>query len=289
MGEAQAASDSSALAAANALYLAGVPTPSIANAVQAAKQYAADNYGVTEGDWTSCRDPQALPHRPANTECISFDDAVKPSTVRVVAPLRAVNLVFGGAFGADDLKISAQAEASLKVDSYSDCALCVVGPGPHDLQNGDVNISGGGSVAINGDVSLKAQGGLTVTGEPNEDGTLNAATISISGAATGTTFTPAPLQHQQPIEDPLATIPLPSNLSSITPKSNTDPCGAGADHGPGVYGDFGFGTDCVLRAGAVRRDRQLGAGRQREPVRHRRDALLRVRHPGLPAGVQPSG
>ena len=57
-GEAQAASDSSALAAANALYLAGVPTPDFAGAVQAAKYYAADNYGVTEADWAGV-------HRPA--------------------------------------------------------------------------------------------------------------------------------------------------------------------------------------------------------------------------------
>ncbi len=169
-GEAQAASDSSALAAANALYLAGVPTPDFASAVQAAKHYAADNYGVTEADWAGCTDPQALPYQPAGTACISFDKAVKPSTVRVVAPLRAVNLVFGSGFGASDVDISAQAEASLKVDSYADCALCIVGFGPHDLQNGDAKVSGG-SVAINGDVSLKANGEVTVEGQTNDDGT----------------------------------------------------------------------------------------------------------------------
>ena len=31
----------------------------------------------------------------------------------------------------------------LKVDAFSDCALCIVGYGPHDLQNGDAKITGG--------------------------------------------------------------------------------------------------------------------------------------------------
>jgi hypothetical protein len=246
--EAQAASDSSALAAANALYLAGVPTPNIAGAVQAAKQYAADNFGVTTADWTSCQDPNALPHQPGGTQCISFDDAVKPSKVRVVAPIRSVNLVFGSVFGADDVGISAQAEASLKVDAISDCALCVVGSGPHDLQNGDVKIAGG-NVAINGDVSLKSNGEVKVEGQTNDDGTIVAGTISISGTATGTAYTPAPLTQQQPIGDPLAAIPLPTNLSSISPKSNSNPCGPGATHGPGVYGDVTVSDPCVLEPG----------------------------------------
>ena len=104
--EAQSASDSSALAAANALYLAGVATPDIAGAVQAAKKYAADNYGVTEADWASCQDPHPLAHRPATTQCISLDDAVKPSTVRVVAPVRSVGLVLSSVFGADGCRAS---------------------------------------------------------------------------------------------------------------------------------------------------------------------------------------
>ena len=218
--------------------------------MQAAKSYAADNYGVSEADWAGCTDPYALPHVPTGTgtACISFDKAVEPSTVRVVAPIQAVNLVFGSAFGASDVDISAQAEASLKVDAHADCALCIVGFGPHALQNGDAKVTGG-SVAINGDVSLKANGEVTVEGQTNDDGTVESATISISGTATGSTFSPAPMQHQEPIDDPLASIPLPTDLTAISPKSNTDPCGTGPGHGPGVYGDFGFGADCVLEPG----------------------------------------
>lgn len=253
-GEAQAASDASALAAANALYLAGVPSPDVALAIQTAKSYAAKNYDITTADWQTCVDPAPLEFKaaelyPGETDCISFDDDDKPSTVRVVAPVRDVNLVFGSVFGAGDVQVSAQAEASLKVDAISDCALCVVGFGPHDLQNGDVKISGGGNVAINGNVSLKANGEVTVDGQTNDDGTLESANISISGTATGTTFSPVPLQNQPPITDPLATVPLPSNLSGVFPKNNTNPCGTGATHGPGVYGDFGFGTNCTLMPG----------------------------------------
>lgn len=246
--DAQAASDSSALAAANALYLAGIPTPDINGAVQAAKKYAADNYGVTEADWASCQDPNSLAYKPTTSQCISLDQKAKPSTVRVVAPVRAVNLVFGSVFGVDEVDVAAQAEAALKIDAFSDCALCIVGYGPHDLQNGDATITGG-NVAINGNVSLKSNGEVNATGGTNDDGTLQSAAISISGTATGTTYFPTPLQNQPPITDPLASIPLPTNLTSISPKSNTNPCGTGAEHGPGVYGDVTLSDPCVLEPG----------------------------------------
>ena len=179
-GEAQAASDSSALAAANRLYLEGTADADLPAAIAAAHDYALDNYGVTEADWAACQDAGALTYKaPATTydeksysatECISFDDkdattdGIQPESVRVVAPVRGVKLVFGSVFGASHLDVSAQAQASLKLDSISDCALCVVGFGPHDLQNGDATIAGG-SVAINGDVSLKANGEVTVEGQ----------------------------------------------------------------------------------------------------------------------------
>ncbi len=63
---AQNAADAAALAAGNALYLSGTPTPDVAGAVAAAKGYAARNFGVTDADWATCSDPGALPtSRPA--------------------------------------------------------------------------------------------------------------------------------------------------------------------------------------------------------------------------------
>ena len=258
--EAQAASDSSALAAANALYLAGVPTPDFTSAVQAAKNYAADNFGVTEADWAGCTDTQALPYQPAGTACISFDKAVEPSTVRVVAPVRAVNLVFGAVFGASDVDISAQAEASLKVDSYADCALCIVGFGPHALQNGDAKVTGG-SVAINGDVSLKANGEVTVEGQTNDDGTVGAPPPSASrGRRHGSNFTPVPLQHQDPIADPLASIRC-RQLVLDHPEEQHQPLRD--RRGPRSRCLRRLRVRCRLRARArsVRRHRRLGSSR----------------------------
>ena len=263
-GEAQAASDSSALAAANHLYLSGTSDADVPAAIAAAHDYALDNYGVTEADWAACQDPGGLTYTaPATTygaksysatECISYDDddtgksGIQPQSVRVVAPVKGVKLVFGSVFGASKLDVSAQAEASLKLDSVSDCALCVVGPGPHVLQNGDADISGG-SVAMNGNVSLGPQGSLTATGTLGDDESVNAATISVSGTATGSSYSPAPLQHQEPIDDPLAALPLPTNLANVIPKSNANPCGEGAGHGPGVYGDVAFSSGCTLQPG----------------------------------------
>ena len=82
--DAQAASDSSALAAANALYLGGTATPDIDGAVQAAKKYAADNYGVTEADWATCQDPHPLGRTGRHAPSASPSTTpIKPSTVRV--------------------------------------------------------------------------------------------------------------------------------------------------------------------------------------------------------------
>ena len=67
-GEAQAASDASALAAGNALYLSGTDTADIPGAIAAAHSYAAANYDVTDADWAGCQDPDALVYQaPATT------------------------------------------------------------------------------------------------------------------------------------------------------------------------------------------------------------------------------
>jgi Flp pilus assembly protein TadG len=234
--EAQAASDSSALAAGNALYLAGTSTADIPGAITAAKEYAAHNYQVAAGDWSSCTDTAALAYPAPDTECISFDDAVQPSKVRVVAPVRGVNLVFGSIFGITNVDISAQAQASIRLGGVADCGLCVVGEAYHDFQNGDAYISGG-DVAINGDVNIQNNGLVSTDG-----------IISVEGTASGPLdgYTPDPLTGQPPVLDPLANYPLPKDFSALTAKTN--PCAATG--GPGVYGSFNFpnGT-CTLQPG----------------------------------------
>lgn len=235
---AQNAADAAALAAGNALYLAGTETPDIAGAVAAAKDNAARNYEVSDADWAGCTDSAPLPYRPdPTTSCISLDSATNPLVVRVVVPRRRVPAPFGALLGVDGVQVAALAETTLHPGGKSDCGLCIVGEGYHDLQNGEAVVSGG-NVAVNGDVNIQSQGLVSTDG-----------TISVEGVATGplSGYDPDPLTHQQPVEDPLGTVPLPS-YSSLTVK--TDPCGAAATSGPGLYGGWNFpnGT-CTLQPG----------------------------------------
>src|SRR5262245_13514063 len=87
--EMQSVADSSALAAANRLYLTGL-TADTAAAVTAAQDYAASNYNIPAAAWTGCTDSQALAVPAPGTNCISFDSATAPTEVRVNVPPRTV-------------------------------------------------------------------------------------------------------------------------------------------------------------------------------------------------------
>ncbi len=238
--EAQAASDASSLAGMNALYLAGTATADVPAAVAAAKSYAAKNYGVTEADWDTCTDPAPLVHLPnPGQTCLSFDDAVQPTQMRVTAPLRGIELSFAAALGFDRVDVSAVAQAKMRIGGRADCGLCVIGHDNHDFQNGDAYISGG-DVSINGNVNIQNNGLVSTDG-----------IISVEGNATGPLdgYSPHPLTGQEPVDDPLEDLPLPvAPFGGLSVKS--DPCGAGATRGPGIYGAIGFpnGT-CVLQPG----------------------------------------
>ena len=162
---------------------------------------------------------------------------MQPESVRVVAPIRGVKLVFGSVFGATHLDVSAQAQASLKLDSISDCALCVVGLGPHDLQNGDATISGG-SVSINGDVSLKSQGELTAAGEPNEDGTQRGDDQRLRHGDRDA-FTRRLCSTRSRSTTRWRRSRCPATWRTSPRRATPTRAGTGAGHGPGVYGDFG--------------------------------------------------
>ncbi len=238
--EAQVASDSSALAAANALYLSGNSTPDLSAATQAAESYAADNYGVTAADWAGCTDAGHLPQVSADTSCISFDTSsdtvTDPPKVRVVAPLRNVKLPFGAVAGASNVNVGAFAQSALVPGGKSVCGLCVIGGGDHDMQNGDVEVSGG-SVAFNGNVDVHNNGQVVSDGS-----------IYVQGNATGPNngggYSPNPLTGQPAMPDPLATYQLPNDFSSLAVKS--DPC----TDGPGIYGAYNFpNATCTLAPG----------------------------------------
>ena len=155
-------------------------------------------------------------------------------------------------FGADEVDVAAQAEASLKVDAFSDCALCIVGYGPHDLQNGDATITRRQRRDQRRrlvEVQRRGEG----RGATNDDGTFAVGDDQRLGHGDGYDVQPVAAARPAAGRRPAgASIPLPTDLTAITPKSNTDPCGTGAGHGPGVYGDVTLRQPgCILDPGST--------------------------------------
>lgn len=235
--QAQNAADASALAAANSLYA----TPGlvdVAGAITDAKWYAATNYGVTETAWSTCGDPDRLAYVPTGgSPCISFDQAVKPTQIRVRIPTRDLPTGLGALAGVEDISISAVARAALEPGVLIECSLCVIGDGAHSIGNGDIsiiNVTGGGGIHVNG----------SLVGQPNSEVSAPSGSITIEGNFGGSDFTPEPESGPR-IEDPFAALVLPS-YAGLARK--TDPCGAGG--GSGVYQDYELGNGtCTLSAG----------------------------------------
>ena len=232
--QAQNAADASALAAGNELYLVRV-TPRISQAVAAAQAYALANYGVSVAEWDSCTDPDKLAYVPmGSTPCISFDQQAKPLEVRVRIPGDEVQTVFGAALGFGDVVVAARAKARLAPGTTSICGLCVIGHEDHDLQNGDATVSGG-DIHFNGDVSVSNNGLVATDGD-----------ITVEGSASGplVNYDPDPQVGAPAIEDPLAGLPLPPDMSGLMPRAN--PC----TDGPGIYGARNLrGITCNLAPG----------------------------------------
>jgi hypothetical protein len=110
--QAQNSADAAALAAAQDL-------PDGAAAVATAKEYALANYDIAESAWVGCSDDEALtvvPDLASSNTCISIDEAFEQ--VRVKLPTRDVKTFFGGIFGIESFRVSADAvaEAQLRGD-----------------------------------------------------------------------------------------------------------------------------------------------------------------------------
>ena len=185
------------------------------------------------------------------TNCITFDSFLYPRQVLVVVPLRKQPTLFGGIFGYTGVSIGALAQAQLDPGGARVCTFCVLGDGPHDLQNGNLSVSGG-NLWFNGDVEIGPNGSATsiksnVTGDDGntfEDG----GNAYVSGAINGssTKFQGGTGQAGQPrVVDPLAAEVLPFQLQS-TLTAKTDPC----TQGPGIYGGLrSTGGTCTLQPG----------------------------------------
>lgn len=238
--QSQNASDASALAAGNALYLAGT-TPDITGATNAAKSYAAANYGVPADAWNSCVDPGHRVVPPGGSQCISYSpNLTKPTTVRVKVPLREVGTPFAALLGVNHVTVGAQAHASVDPGGAAECGLCVIGTGTlHDLQNGGVTVQGAG-IHLNGSVRVGPNGWVATDG--------NSITVESTASGAPTNYSPNPLTGQPQMPDPLANLTLPPSMTGLVNKTN--PCGTGSTHGPGIYGarDLRNGT-CYLQPG----------------------------------------
>ena len=131
-------------------------------AVEAAKEYAAENYGTTEAEWAGCEnpDPLAYQHPGTGTNCISFDAFLYPREVLVVVPLRQQPSLFGGVFGYEGVSIGALAQARLDPGGQRVCTFCVLGEDASDIQNGEVSVTGG-NMWFNGDLDIGSTGGAS--------------------------------------------------------------------------------------------------------------------------------
>lgn len=233
--KAQTAADASALAGLQALHPGDSTQPDFASAVTAVKAFAAENYAVPDDAWTGCTDPAPLPTHAEG--CISFLVSGGTAKARVVMPDRTVDTAFAGLVGVDSLEVSASARAMMRTGGPSDCALCVIGDGAHDFQNGDVTVSGA-DIHLNGDVSVGPNGLVATDGA-----------ITVEGIASGSDarYDPDPTESAGRMEDPLVDYPAAPDIS---PTVKTDPCGEGASHGPGTYGSVSIrGANCTLQPG----------------------------------------
>ncbi len=229
--QAQSAADAAALAGANAVYAASA-VPDLGAAVSAAKQFAHEDFNVADSAWATCTDAAPLPV-PSGTPCISFD-AAAPTRVRVVIPSRRLSLPLGSLAGVGSTNIGAVAEATVLPGGRAVCGLCVIGPGIHDIQNGNVAITGA-SAYFNGSVVANPQGSVVVSG--------SGSSISIQGSISNKgTFDPLPLLNQAPVTDPLAFLQLPPSYAALTRRTSA------CTGGPGIYTTLNL-QSCTLQPG----------------------------------------
>lgn len=238
--QAQATADAGALAAANAAYLHGVPDT--AAAVAAVKAYAAQNYGTTDADWASCKDagrPTGFVALPGETDCVSFAGLPTPTEVRVLVPTRTLRTPLASLIGVRSLPVNALAQAKLTAGGAAACGLCVIGPGAHDVQNGDVRVTGA-DIYFNGTVDSRTNGSVVAAG---------GGQIRLQGTKPPQgTWAPAPAQNQPPVDDPLSFLTLPPSTVGLTAKTGSA-CGTGSSGGPGIYRSLGVTGTCTLQPG----------------------------------------
>lgn len=113
--QAQNAADVAALAAAREIGTGG--TAGIPTAIDRAKEYVDQNYGIatTSPAWATCTDPDhlAIPPSTSAGQCVSFDSLTNPTIVRVRVPGKDVQFTFARAAGLTSRSVTAGANAAI--------------------------------------------------------------------------------------------------------------------------------------------------------------------------------
>jgi Putative Flp pilus-assembly TadE/G-like len=123
---AQTAADAGALAAADLLNRD--PTAVLSQVANVALQYVDENLSEPM-DRGGCAGLAVLPVVAPGTDCVSFDAATAPTTVRVYAVPAAQPAMFGALFGADSYHVAAKADARIPVPISEACDPCVLPDG----------------------------------------------------------------------------------------------------------------------------------------------------------------
>jgi hypothetical protein len=242
--QAQNSADAAALAGAGALFASGAVANKAA-AVTAAKRYAEENYDIAPAEWATCTDTGRTGSfstfvRSTQTDCVSFRSTGSRMEIRVVLPGREVETTFGKLVGVSRVAIGAAAHALGQPGGQAACGLCIIGPGAHDFQNGDVTVQGA-SIHVNGTLDNKNNSTVKATGA--------GSTIKLEdtdGDAGQGDYSPAPIFGQPPIADPLAFLSLPPpEMATLQPKT-----GSVCTSGPGIYRTLGsIGSTCNVQPG----------------------------------------
>lgn len=244
----QVASDASALAAANALYPAnGLCSNSassangcIADAVTAAKGYAAVNFGVTDAEWADCpAAPSGFVVAPGSPTCISFDTLTKPTKVSAVMPTREVDTGLGAIADVDSIPVGTSAQARVDAGISVKCGLCFLGP--INTTKFNASVSPGG-LAVNGAVQMSGNGSQWTAGSIAYSGASFDANNKINESVTATKIPTFEDPWKNKVGVP-PTIPVGHPVKA----ADTNPCTGG----PGVYGDYQFKNACTFSTGGL--------------------------------------
>ena len=246
--DAQTSADAAALAGAGELYT-DAGTLQADEAIGAVKDSAAENFGTTPDDWSSCSttlDPgwsQSAGVVSSGTTCIAFytpPDALdaEPEKIQVVLPTAPADVLFGGLIGYEGREIGALAQASVISSAIPPCAFCILGPETHGVQDGELEATGG-DIRSNGSMTVGPNGHVTSDRE-----------IFVEGSVTSpANFSPTAQSMTGNVADPLATMELPTIPSGYPVK--TQPCGGNpSTNGPGIYFTVtGYASTCTLLPG----------------------------------------